>query len=87
MNIYVLDSNFQRLSPVVDVYESFIWTERYDKAGEFELVVPAMDIWLNLLKKDRYLEINESDYTMIIETIELDTDIERSQLNDHWKVS
>lgn len=76
MDIYVLDSNFQRLSPVVDVYESFIWTERYDKAGEFELVVPAMDVWLNLLKKDRYLEINESDYTMIIETIELDTDIE-----------
>lgn len=76
MNIYVLDENYLRLEPVVDTYKSFIWTERYAEAGEFELVLPADNKWVVLLQPDRYLQIVESSYLMIIESVEIDTSLE-----------
>ena len=39
MDIYTLDENFLR-QDVVDEFHSVVWTERYTKAGDVNLVVP-----------------------------------------------
>lgn len=59
MDIFVLDSGFNQIG-IVDIFESFIWTERYAKPGDFELQVPRTKENLNLLKKDNWLEILDS---------------------------
>ena len=41
MEIYVLNTNFESVA-VVDEFESLIWTDRYDEAGDFELYM-SMD--------------------------------------------
>ena len=71
MDIFVLDSGFNQIG-IVDIFESFIWTERYAKPGDFELQIPRTKENLNLLKKDNWLEILDSKKTMCIETIEPD---------------
>lgn len=75
MDVYVLDSNFSRFA-VIDSYESLIWTERYYECGDFELYLAMSVELLDILKQDYYVQINESDYTMIIEEIHIETDVE-----------
>ena len=75
MDIFVLDKSFNRTA-LIDIYDSFIWTDRYYDCGDFELVVPANEKMLSILKKDLYLSINGSEFTMIIEGIELKTSLE-----------
>lgn len=61
---------------IVDMYESLIWTERYSEAGDFELVVPANEENLKIFELDRFVKIKDSTYTMVIESIEMTTDVE-----------
>ena len=75
MNIYVLNEQFQKTS-IIDVYESFIWTDRYYESGDFELVIPASSEMVSILQKDLYLAIDNSECTMIIEDIEITTNYE-----------
>lgn len=76
MDIIVMDTNFTKID-TIDVFESFIWIDRYDEAGWFELYTPVTPYLVSLLKEDRYLSIKESSHTMIIETIEIRTDVEK----------
>ena len=75
MDVFVLDENFNTVA-VIDDYISLIWTERYSEYGDFELYTLATIELLQILKKDRYLAISESDRVMIIDDIKLETDIE-----------
>lgn len=75
MEINVLDSDYTRLA-IVDNYSSFIWTDRYSKYGDFELVTVPTDEMLDLLVHGRYLLYSESEHAMIIETVEIVTDVE-----------
>jgi len=61
---------------IVDTYESLIWTERYSEAGDFELVVPASKEALDTFELDRWIKIKDSNYVMVIESIEMSTDAE-----------
>ena len=61
MNIYVLNEQFQKTS-IIDVYESFIWTDRYYESGDFELVVPASIEMVSILQKDLYLSIENGTF-------------------------
>lgn len=80
MGIYISDTSF-RLVAIIDSYESFIWTERYSDYGDFELYLPMEDLSvLQYLKADYYVEIRESDRTMIIEDIQIDTDVDDGPL-------
>ena len=40
MEMYILDSLWRR-EAVIDVFKSFIWTERYAAWGDFELIIPS----------------------------------------------
>lgn len=75
MVIWVLDTNFDTVS-VIDEYMSFIWTDRYNQPGDFELCMSMNIGLLDIFKKNYYLYISSSDHLMIIETIQVDTDVE-----------
>lgn len=79
--VYILDSDFQTLG-IIDEFLSCIWTERYSKAGDFELLCPVNDNTTALLYRsaddlvDRYAMIKDSDTYMVIENVLLTTDAE-----------
>lgn len=75
MQALVLDSNYDTLS-VMDTFQSFIWTIRYFEAGDFELYIPAIGPALESMKIGNYLWVRDEDRMMIIETIQIDTDLE-----------
>ena len=79
MKIIVMYSDFTNLA-VLDSFDSLIWTERYWEYGDFELVVGATKENIDLYKQDRYIWLDDSDEVMIIEDIEITTDIEQGDI-------
>lgn len=78
MDILVLDKNFDTLA-IVDTYESFNWTDRYNEAGDFELtIVLGQDssYLVDCFKVDYYVYFSLSDHLMIIEDLAIDTSFE-----------
>ena len=75
MNLYILDNNLNELK-VIDTYESFIWAERYNKSGDFELHTVVSDEILKYCKLDYFIVGSFSDRAMIIEEIKVVADIE-----------
>jgi len=67
MEVYVLDDLLRRIA-VIDLYESFIWKERWLGQGDFELVIQATSEYRSLLKEGTQLVQNNSDRVMTIET-------------------
>ena len=79
MDLYVLDQEFNTLG-LIDQFDSFIWTDRYNEAGDFEIYTAVTTELLDLLRADRYLWWSESEHTMIIEQITIDTDEESGNM-------
>lgn len=75
MDIYVYNPELERVG-LIDIYQSLIWTKRYYQAGDFELYVPASSELLETLQKDNILIREDDDTIMIIEKIEIKTDVE-----------
>lgn len=62
--LWLCDYQLQPIA-VIETYESLIWTERYNKAGEFELVTTDVGSWINVIKND-YLGSNGQGVTNTI---------------------
>lgn len=75
INIYVLNTEFEVVG-VIDTYESFIWTDRFAAYGDFEIYTSFDYSLIELCQQGYYLHINESDHTMIVEGIQVETDVE-----------
>lgn len=75
MSIYLLDTDFRRIK-LIDEYISMIWTDRYAEAGDFELYVTATVENVSIFKTGMYLSNTLSEHLMIVETIEIKSDIE-----------
>lgn len=75
MELLIMDSNFEGIE-TLDIFESLIWTDRYYEAGDFEIYMPASEKMINTLKEDLYLYNRESDHIMVIEDVQIDTDVE-----------
>jgi hypothetical protein len=75
MDVLVMDTSFQGVG-ILDVYESLIWTDRFDECGDFEIYTPVNTAMLSLLQKGYYLWSSRSEHLMIIEGIQTDTDVE-----------
>lgn len=75
MEIKVLDTSFNKVE-VVEIFESLIWTDRYSVFGDFEFMTQASIGIINSFREDYYLQLKGSDHTMIIETLNLKTDVE-----------
>ena len=75
MEITLLDNNFEELY-VLDVFKSLIWTDRYWKCGDFEIVVsPTTDI-LGKVLNTTYLALPESPHHMILEDSNIHSEVE-----------
>lgn len=73
MDLYVYDSPTDMIG-VVEKYISLIWADRYDECGDFELTVFYDAALRDLLQKDRYVSVDYSDRTAIIEKVEISHD-------------
>ena len=75
IKITVLNSSMEEVTEI-DKYSSFIWTDRYNEAGEFELAIPVSSPYCKYLMKGFYLRIPTSNRLMIIEAKKTETDSE-----------
>lgn len=75
MNPVILDTSLNNVA-VLDTFESLIWTERYSAHGDFELYTGVDETILKNVKEDFYVWLKESEQTMIIEDLQVETDIE-----------
>ena len=75
MELYLLDEEFN-IVYVIDEYESFIWTDRYNLCGDFELYTTIDQTLLKYLKPDRFIISSHSDHVMIIESLSFEHDSE-----------
>lgn len=75
MDALILDRSFNALC-IIDSFESFIWTDRYNTPGDFELYMPIERSPLDYIKRDNYLWIRSSDRLQVLEDITITTDAE-----------
>lgn len=75
MELIIYDTSVKP-SGILDIFESLIWTDRYFKNGDFEIYVQASSDMILALREDYYLTMKDSDHAMVIETINLQTDVE-----------
>lgn len=75
MDVTILNKDLDAVS-IVDTYESFIWTDRYYKYGDFELYEAMRDGLLEFIQQDYYLQSRDSEHVMIIEKIQISSDTE-----------
>lgn len=75
MEAIILDSSFKAIG-LVDVYNSFIWKDKYIGCGDYELYLPFTATNYNLLSLGNYISIKESPHLMCIETMKFTTDEE-----------
>ena len=74
--IRVLNKNLE-FDGIIDIYESFIWTERFNECGDFELYTQMNPYILDTVQIGDYLEIADSEYIMVVESVVLDHDYEQ----------
>jgi hypothetical protein len=79
MELYTLDSLLRR-TEVIDRFESLIWTERYSKAGDFELHILSDSTTRDLLQAGTRLALSDSYRVMTVEEIEDKDDSEGRSL-------
>ena len=72
----ILDTKYKQVA-VIDKYESIIWTDRYNSAGDFEIFLPVETGLLKSCLKNYYVWNSISEHTMIIEEIEIDSSVEK----------
>ena len=75
MQLLILDTQLRAVA-YLDTFGSLIWTERYWECGDFEIFTPASKKALDLLRQDYYIWSRDSDHTMIIEEIQLTSNVE-----------
>lgn len=75
MELMILNEKFESIC-LIDEFKSLIWTDRYNKAGDFELDIAAGSRFLQYVQEGNYAWIKESKHLMIIESIKITTDYE-----------
>lgn len=79
MDVFVLDENLRRIA-IVDVYKSFLWTERFNEWGDFELVSHFSRSLRALLPNGTRLAIPHSMRVMTVDTNEVKRDDEGNDI-------
>lgn len=75
MEAIVLNTDLEAVG-IVDVYKSFIWTDRYNECGDFEIGLAIKNGMPDFVQKDYYLVNPDSEHVMTIDSISIDTDVE-----------
>jgi hypothetical protein len=74
MDLYTLNSFFLPGDPV-DKYVSAIWTERYTKAGDCQIVLPATTDNVDQLAEGTFLALRGSDEVMQVQTLSIEKNL------------
>lgn len=74
-DVLVLNNKFETVG-IIDYYISLIWTERYSECGDFELTLKSDSSVFSFIGVGYYLWIKGANMMMIIEKIEVQTDVE-----------
>lgn len=74
MTIQVRDVFSRNVVGLFGNFKSLIWTERYQKVGDFELITPLSKKVYDLFKLYRYVSIPTSKNMMVITTVEIGED-------------
>lgn len=74
-DILVLSDTFE-LVGIIDKYISFIWTDRFAEAGDFEIYLDPTEENVRLTKEGSYIRIKQSNKMMIIERSGINHDLE-----------
>lgn len=69
MLVYVVNNVGLARMGVVDDYEYLIWNDKFCDCGDFELSIPYESRNATLFQIDRYITVDYSDRTMVIESI------------------
>lgn len=83
MEAIILNTKFESIA-ILDTFNSFIWTDRYDKCGDFEVYAHVSTNILANLQEDYYLWMKETNHMMIVEDIVIDTDVDNGS---HVKIT
>ena len=75
MDVFILDDELRPID-VIDEYISFIWTERWDEIGDFELVTLSTQSNRHRFFPGVQICINESRHVMLVESVEDVIDVE-----------
>lgn len=75
MDALILDTSLKAVA-LIDVFDTFIWTERYSAYGDFEIYPAINEKNLIDLQEDYYVTIQDSDRVMIIEDVLIDSESE-----------
>jgi hypothetical protein len=70
---FTLDASLRR-NQMIEGFESFIWTERYQVSGDFQIVIKSTPQSRSLLSVGTRLGLNVSKYIMTIDTVSDSTD-------------
>jgi hypothetical protein len=73
MEIYILDA-LNRRQYCIDQFISFIWTERWNVYGDFQIVLPSSYAARSLLTPDTWLIKSGSNYVGRVESVDDSTD-------------
>lgn len=66
---FTMDENLRR-NEMIEGFKSFIWTERYNTAGDFQIVTASTLAAKALFSTGTYLGMNMSKYIMVVDTVE-----------------
>lgn len=75
MEVLIMNEKFQQVC-LIDAFESLIWTERYHGFGDFEIYTPANAELMKAVKQDYYAWLKDSDQVMIVEEVQISTEVE-----------
>lgn len=79
MNLIILDESLQAIS-ILDGYNSLIWTDRYNEAGDFEIYTRASAELFETIKLDYFIQRTDSEHLMIVEKIATSTDVDEGNM-------
>lgn len=75
MEAWILNDKFETVQ-VIDSFKSFIWTDRYQECGDFELILPLNEeVNLTYVKRGYYFYNADSEHIMMIENFLVTTDL------------
>lgn len=83
--VYVRDKSDRKIKYVEEGFSSLVWTERYQEPGDFVLEIPLKDANVEMYQIGDYISMDESQESMIIQSIDINDDIEEPLLKIEGK--
>lgn len=78
--LYVKDAETMEYLRIEESFSSLVWTERYQEYGDFVLDIPLNAANVDVYKRGNYLFMDDSEDVMIVETVEINNDVEAPTL-------